>query len=142
MDSPCQITRHTGAPGDGCAAGDDRLADERVADPVHGANHAAIIGRISERFAKLRDERRKAGLGDMNPRPERGVQLLVRHGVRLVPDEGQQQFEGFRREMDLDSLPSDQARADVDDNCAHPFNPSSSAQPRIAELLAVTKVGD
>ena len=81
--------------------------------------------RIAERFAKLRDERCKARLGDMNAGPERGVQLLVWYGVRLVPDEDQQQVERFRREMDVDPLPSHQARADVDDN-----RDSRSAMPR------------
>ena len=100
-------------------AGDDRLSDERVADAVQRANHATIVRGIAERLAKLRDERRKARLGDMNAGPERGVQLLVRHGVRLVPDEDQQQLERFRREMDVDPLPSHQARADVDDNRIH-----------------------
>ena len=83
------------------------------------ANDATTVSGIAERFAKLRDERRKARLGDMNAGPERGVQLLVRYGVRLVPDEDQQQVERLRREVDVDPLPSHQARALVNDNRTH-----------------------
>jgi len=99
--------------------GDDRIADERVANAVQRANHATIARGIAERFAKLSDQRGKTGLGDMNAGPERSVQLVVRHGVRLVPDEDQQQIERFRRKVHIDSLASHQASADVDDHRTH-----------------------
>ena len=61
---------------------------------------------------RRRRDRCKAGDDGLSD----GVQLAVRHGVRLVPDEDQQEIERLRREMDLDSLPSHQAGAKVDDN--------------------------
>ena len=101
-------------------AGDGRLADKGVADAVQRPNHATIFGGIAERFAELRDERRKARLGDMHAGPERGVQLRMRYRVWLVPDEDQQQLERFRREMDQSTpFPSDQAPSDVDADRTH-----------------------
>ncbi len=99
--------------------GDDRVADERVADTVERANHAAIARVIPECFAKLRHQRRKARLGNMNAGPKSRVELIVRYSVRLVLDENDQQVERFRRKVDVDPLPSYQARADVDDNRTH-----------------------
>ena len=55
----------------------------------------------------------------MHAGPQRGVQLIVRDGVGLIPDEDQQQIECFRREMDLAPVPSHDARAFVDDNRGH-----------------------
>jgi hypothetical protein len=46
------------------------------------------------------------------------MQLLVRHRIRPMPDEGQQQVERLRRELDVDPCPPHDARADVDDNRA------------------------
>jgi hypothetical protein len=68
--------------------------------------------------AQLRDERGQARLGDMDAGPEDRMQLLVRHGIRPVSDEGQQQVERLWRERDVDPRSSHDARADVDDNRA------------------------
>ena len=44
------------------------------------------------------------------------MQLLVRDRIRPMPDEGQQQVERLGRELDVDSRPPHDARAEVDDN--------------------------
>ena len=70
----------------------------------------------------------------MHPWPERCVQFVVCYGVGPVPGQDDQQVEGSRREMDVDSLPPHQACADVDDNCIHTAGPGglyeSGSRPR------------
>ena len=107
-----------GRPGHRCVAGDDRISDERVADPVERANHAAIARRIAECFAKLRDERRKARFRDMNAGPERRMQLLVRTALGWFLTRISKRSNAFgARRMSI--LPPHQVRADVDDNRTH-----------------------
>ena len=82
-------------------------------------NHAAIVGRIAKRFAKLSDERRKARLGDVNARPQRRVKRVVRDSVRLVRYQNQEQIERFWWEVDLAPAAAHDSSAGVDHNRAH-----------------------
>jgi len=58
---------------------------------------------------RRRRDRCKAGDDGLSD----GVQLAVRHGVRLVPDEDQQELERLRCETDVNPVPPHQAGAGV-----------------------------
>jgi len=79
-----------------CRFSDDGITDERVANAVQCANKPAFGRRVAQRFAKLRDEYRKACFGNMYVGPQRCVQIFVGDGVGPAPDEDHQQVESFR----------------------------------------------
>ena len=86
---------------------------------MEGPNHTTIARSIAEGLAELGDERGKTRFGNVDAGPQRGVEWVVADGVRLVPDEDQQQIERLGCEVHLASASPHDSSAGVDDNRAH-----------------------
>ena len=77
------------------------LADEAVAEPVHRAEKNRLRRGIVEGAANLRHEPGEIRFLDERRRPQPLLELGLRHRAVAVDQQERQQFERFRRKMNL-----------------------------------------
>ncbi len=77
-----------------------RGALERVAEPVNGPDQPVLPGGVGELRPNLVDQRGQARVGHERVRPQRALQLVLRHRPGTVLDEQREQLKGLRGEVD------------------------------------------